>query len=73
MLTTKINTAAGNQKREAEIIYRANPQIDHKRSPSTDMEKGHMVRTQQGVQSTHNNQKEVINAWLTVDNMNPTK
>ena len=39
--------------------------------PSTATEKGHMIRTRQGVRSTHSNRKEILDARLLVDDMNP--
>ena len=39
--------------------------------PSSATDKGHMVRTRQGVRSTRSNRQDVIDARLSVDDMNP--
>ena len=39
--------------------------------PSTATEKGHMIRTRQGVRSTHSNRKEILDARLLLNDMNP--
>ena len=41
--------------------------------PSTATEKGHMVRTRQGVRSTHSQRQDILDARLLVDDMTPTE
>jgi len=41
--------------------------------PSSATDKGHMVRTRQGVRSTRSNRQEIIDARLNVNDMNPTE
>jgi hypothetical protein len=39
--------------------------------PSSATDKGHMVRTRQGARSTRSNQKEILDARKSVDDMHP--
>ena len=72
MLPTSFCPTKSHQEQTTLILPRLNYQIDLKHlSPLTATEKGHMVRTRQGVRSTHSNRKEILDARLLVDDMNP--